>query len=80
VAPKTELVRLAFASGQSHGTRRRVVLDASATMPGRGAYICRARALPVAECLMSACERGGIARTLRSAVSIDPELIESVNS
>jgi predicted RNA-binding protein YlxR (DUF448 family) len=50
-------------------------------MPGRGAYLCRGESpeLPAAECLKRAIQRGAIARALRSAVSLDPKLVESVS-
>ena len=59
---------------------RRAVFDRAGTMPGRGAYLCRstARGEPVADCLSLALRRGGIARALRCAVTIDSELVESV--
>jgi hypothetical protein len=49
-------------------------------MPGRGAYLCRAAsaAEPAAECLALAVRGGGIARTLRCAVTLPGELVESV--
>jgi predicted RNA-binding protein YlxR (DUF448 family) len=63
---------------------RVAVADRDATMPGRGAYLCRA-ADPAIEstfvdpvCLERATHRGGIARALRSAVTLDPKLVESV--
>lgn len=52
-------------------------------MPGRGAYLCRAAdpdrgpGLPDPACLERAVRRGGIARTLRAAVTLDPKLVES---
>jgi len=50
-------------------------------MPGRGAYLCRGEQpeLPAAECLERAQRRGAIARALRSAVTLDPKLVESVS-
>jgi len=58
----------------------RAVHDPRATMPGRGAYLCRGEQpdAPAAECLRAALRRGGIARTLRAAVTLDPKLVESV--
>ena len=49
-------------------------------MGGRGAYICLSAepGVPSAECLQRAIGRGGIARTLRSAVTLDAKLVESV--
>jgi predicted RNA-binding protein YlxR (DUF448 family) len=83
IAPKSELLRLAVSDQGSAGGARAVrtaVADRDATMPGRGAYLCRvgqsARADPV--CLERATRRGGIARALRSAVTLDPKLVESV--
>jgi hypothetical protein len=50
-------------------------------MGGRGAYLCRATdsELPAADCLARATQRGGIARALRTAVALDPKLVESVS-
>jgi len=85
VAPKTELLRLAVSDQRSAGERgdglRRAVLDWAATMPGRGAYLCRAGApgQPAADCVALATRRGGLARALCCAVKIDPELLESVS-
>lgn len=80
-APKSELLRMAVAP-ELDGTPRRVVLDRSGTMPGRGAYLCRgAHGEPAAACLAVAARRGGIARALHCAVRIDlgaQELVESV--
>jgi len=63
------------------GDSRRAVLDRSGTMPGRGAYLCRDGdpATPAAACLIRATRRGGIARALRSPVTFDPKLVESVS-
>jgi predicted RNA-binding protein YlxR (DUF448 family) len=54
-------------------------------MPGRGAYLCGdgVRERPDPQCLALAVQRGGIARGLRRAVSLDgltaePKLVESV--
>ena len=84
VAPKPELVRLAVEP--SAATLGTVVLDARGTLPGRGAYLCRAHADADqsaegdadARCLSAALRRNAIARTLRSRVAIDPKLVESV--
>jgi predicted RNA-binding protein YlxR (DUF448 family) len=56
------------------------VLDRTATMGGRGAYLCRGAdpARPAGDCLTLATRKGAIARALRCAVTIDAELIESV--
>jgi len=61
------------------GGRPRAVHDRDGTMPGRGAYLCRAGepGAPRAECLRAAQRRGGIARALRAAVTLDPKLVES---
>jgi predicted RNA-binding protein YlxR (DUF448 family) len=71
------------ADGPREGDRphRRAVLDRAATMPGRGAYLCRdaVRGEPAGACLALARRRGGIARALRCAVTLDPKLLESVN-
>jgi predicted RNA-binding protein YlxR (DUF448 family) len=50
-------------------------------MPGRGAYLCAGaeREAPAAECLALAVRRGGIARALRSSVTLDSKLVESVS-
>ncbi len=80
IAPKSELIRIAIA-GDGEAARARAVCDREKRMPGRGAYLCCAgqRELPVAECLQRAIHRGAIARALRSAVSLDPKLVESVS-
>lgn len=75
IAPKAELIR--FAIARENGARRRAIIDASATMPGRGAYLCASQAVPVAGCLELARKRGGFARALRCAVTVDAELVES---
>jgi predicted RNA-binding protein YlxR (DUF448 family) len=56
------------------------VLDDRANLPGRGAYVCRARSgsLPARACLERAIRRGGFARTLRARVTVDPKIVESV--
>jgi predicted RNA-binding protein YlxR (DUF448 family) len=66
---------------EDSGASRRAVLDRAGTMPGRGAYLCRGAVPeePAVECLALAGRRGGIARALRCAVTIDPELVESVS-
>jgi predicted RNA-binding protein YlxR (DUF448 family) len=85
LAPKTELLRLAATERRSTGKRehrfRWAVLDRAATMPGRGAYLCRAGVpgRPSADCVTLATHRGGLARALRCAVKIDPELVESIS-
>ena len=66
---------------EGDGTARRAVLDRANSMPGRGAYLCRDRACerPLAKCLAQSMRRGGISRALRCAVTVDPELVESVS-
>jgi predicted RNA-binding protein YlxR (DUF448 family) len=63
--------------------RRSAIVDRDGTMPGRGAYLCRdadasAPATVAGACLERALRRGGIARALRSSVTVDPKLVESV--
>jgi len=60
------------------------VADPEARMPGRGAYLCRppqasAHAPVERACLERALRRGGIARALRCAVTLDREFVESVS-
>jgi predicted RNA-binding protein YlxR (DUF448 family) len=66
------------------GDRRaaRAIIDRDATMPGRGAYLCRGRgeAVPDVECLQRASRRGGIARALRAPATAADKLVESVSS
>jgi predicted RNA-binding protein YlxR (DUF448 family) len=69
-------VRLAVAR-DGGGRSQRAVIDTGGTLPGRGAYLCRAGAIPNPDCLRLAERRRGIARTLRCAVTIDPKLVES---
>jgi predicted RNA-binding protein YlxR (DUF448 family) len=66
---------------RSGGAQARAVYDRDGTMPGRGAYLCRSSraGLPAAACLALAMRRGAIARTLRSPVTVDPKLVESVS-
>jgi predicted RNA-binding protein YlxR (DUF448 family) len=63
------------------GPHRLAVLDRAATMPGRGAYLCRDAVCgePAGACLALARRRGGIARALRCGVTLDRELLESVS-
>jgi predicted RNA-binding protein YlxR (DUF448 family) len=59
---------------------RRAVIDFAATLPGRGAYLCRAgiaETTPNAQCLQLAERRRGIARALRCPVTLDREPVES---
>ncbi len=78
IAPKSELVRIALV--REGAQRARAVCDRSATLPGRGAYLCLGEesGVPAAECFSRAGKRGGIARALRSAVTLDPKLVESI--
>jgi predicted RNA-binding protein YlxR (DUF448 family) len=85
IAPKSELLRIAVAEsaradGRAAASSRRAIADRDGTMPGRGAYLCRGAdpELPAADCLARATRRGGIARALRAAVTLDPMLVESV--
>jgi predicted RNA-binding protein YlxR (DUF448 family) len=75
-------MRIALSEGGSIARGRHAVHDAAGTMPGRGAYLCvgRAPAEPLAQCLALAMRRNAIARTLRSAVTIDPKLVESIST
>jgi predicted RNA-binding protein YlxR (DUF448 family) len=75
IAPKSELLRIAAACDDG-GRSRRAVIDPAGTLPGRGAYLCRARdaaTTPNPECLRLAERRRGIARALRRPVTLDPE-------
>jgi len=56
------------------------MLDRAATMPGRGAYLCRAGTPgePFADCMTLATRGGGLARALRCTVKIDREFVESI--
>jgi predicted RNA-binding protein YlxR (DUF448 family) len=85
-APKTELLRIAL---DVDGERARAIVDRDGTRPGRGAYLCRERialvgadagpgsAVVARSCLQRATRRRAIARALRSAAALDPELVES---
>jgi predicted RNA-binding protein YlxR (DUF448 family) len=56
------------------------VIDPAATLPGRGAYLCKADATataPNAQCLQLAERRRGIARALRRPVTLEREPVES---
>ena len=59
-AAQRDLVRFGAVDG---------VLTPSRSIPGRGAYTCRRL-----ECFRQARERRGFARTLRTAVSVEPGL------
>lgn len=74
IAPKSQLLRIALTD------KRSAVHDRDGKMPGRGAYLCRGEdpELPAPDCLARAMSRGGIARALRSAATLDPKLVESV--
>jgi predicted RNA-binding protein YlxR (DUF448 family) len=63
------------------GVRATAVHDAEKRMQGRGAYLCAGEqaGLPAPECLAEAIRRGGIARALRAAVTLDPKIVESVS-
>jgi predicted RNA-binding protein YlxR (DUF448 family) len=78
VAPKPELVRLASVST---GRKRRATatIDSTGTLPGRGAYVCRAEACehPSRECMKLATRTGTLQRAFRGAVEVPVELLES---
>jgi predicted RNA-binding protein YlxR (DUF448 family) len=65
LAPKAGLARVVLADG-------RVQADPTQRRPGRGAYVC-GRA-----CAERALQRGGFARSFRSSVRIDPDLLHSL--
>jgi uncharacterized protein len=65
-APKATLLRLAVQGD-------RVVADPDASLPGRGAYVCDVA------CARTAIERRAFPRAFRRAVSVDDDLVESVN-
>jgi predicted RNA-binding protein YlxR (DUF448 family) len=69
-------------SGGGDSRGRRAVHDPAGTLPGRGAYLCvgAAPAEPRAQCVAIATRRDAIARALRSAVTIDPKLVESIST
>jgi predicted RNA-binding protein YlxR (DUF448 family) len=77
---KSELVRIAVDAREGRA-QPLAVLDRDARLAGRGAYLCRREpaAEPAASCLQSAIRRGAIPRALRSAVALDPKLVESVS-
>jgi predicted RNA-binding protein YlxR (DUF448 family) len=80
IAPKSELMRL-VAVREGAGRGALATYDERGTMPGRGAYLCRGAGpgAPSADCLALATRRGGFARALRCAVTIDSKLVESVS-
>jgi predicted RNA-binding protein YlxR (DUF448 family) len=77
-AAKRELLRVALSADAR--TPRLAVLDRDGRLPGRGAYLCRDNKdlRPRAECLAAAVRRGAFARALRTSVTLDPKLVESV--
>jgi predicted RNA-binding protein YlxR (DUF448 family) len=68
-------------SAAEDGRSRRAVHDRDGTMPGRGAYLCRGGepGQAAATCVELALRRGGIARALRCAVTVEDKLVESVS-
>ena len=80
IAPKSELIRIAVSRAEDPRARR-AVCDPANALPGRGAYLCLGErpALPAGACLQEAIRRRAIARGLRSAVSLDSKLVESVS-
>jgi predicted RNA-binding protein YlxR (DUF448 family) len=74
-------MRIALVADEN-GRTRRAVPDPEGTMPGRGAYLCRGTAplQPLARCAALAARRNAIARALRSAVTVDPKLVESIST
>jgi predicted RNA-binding protein YlxR (DUF448 family) len=50
----------------------RVVVDADAMLPGRGAYVCDAT------CAQAAIDRRAFPRAFRRAVSVGDDLVESI--
>jgi predicted RNA-binding protein YlxR (DUF448 family) len=65
LAAKAELKRFVLAEG-------RVEPDPAQRRPGRGAYLC-GRA-----CAEVALRRGGFARSFRTKVQVDPDLVNSL--
>ena len=65
IAPKRELIRVVAGREEGDGGKR-AVLDPAARLPGRGAYLCRGRAVdePSAPCLTRATRRNALARAL----------------
>jgi predicted RNA-binding protein YlxR (DUF448 family) len=66
--------------GSGEGGAARAIADPSATLPGRGAYLCRAGegAHVAGECLAKATRRDAFKRALRARVTLDPKIVESV--
>ncbi len=79
IAPKHELLRVAV-EPPAASAGARAVIDAQARMPGRGAYLCAqaGSGRPDAACVALAERRRAIPRALRAAVTLDPEIVESV--
>jgi len=65
-APKRALQRVVVVGD-------RVVADPSATMPGRGAYVCDMR------CARTAIASRAFPRAFRRAVSVGDDLVESIS-
>ena len=65
-APKATLHRVALVGD-------RVVSDPTATLPGRGAYVCDAA------CARGAIDRRALHRAFRRAVSVGDDLVESIS-
>jgi uncharacterized protein len=65
IAPKATLCRVAVAGD-------RVVADPSASLPGRGAYLCNAA------CADTALRRRAFARAFRRAVAVNEDFVESI--
>jgi len=65
IAPKADLRRVVLVEG-------RVEADPAQRRPGRGAYVCD-RA-----CAELAVRRSGFQRSFRSAVRVDPDLVDSL--
>ena len=77
---KCELVRIAVGAREGRG-QPLAELDPAIRLAGRGAYLCRGElpGEPAGACLQSAIRSGAIPRALRSAVALDPKLVESVS-
>ncbi len=65
VRPKAELLRIALSGDQ-------VVVDPTATLPGRGAYVCDAA------CAERAVRRRALPRALRRTVETPPDFVDLV--
>ncbi len=86
ISPKSELLRIVVARDETPPVHpptrrsRRAVIDPAATLPGRGAYLCKAdiaATAPNPGCLQLAERRRGLARALRCPVTLDREPVES---